>query len=95
MLPKTYMIARNGPPPDLAEKNVRGRRPAGADVSHSEEKITPELSLAVAAVLAAITILAQDLSSLPLILYQRVGKVKRRGRELLLWPAARSAQSRA
>ena len=78
MLPKPEMINRKGKPPDLAEKTAQARRVGGKEESYSEQNITPEISLTVSAVLAAFTILAEDLSSLPLILYQRIGRVKTR-----------------
>ena len=39
--------------------------------SQSEEEVTPEISLTVPAVLAAFTILCEDISSLPLVMYER------------------------
>jgi HK97 family phage portal protein len=39
--------------------------------SQSEENITPEISLTIPSVLAAFTILCEDISSLPLVLYER------------------------
>jgi HK97 family phage portal protein len=39
--------------------------------SQSNEKVTPEIALTVPAVLAAFTILCEDIASLPLVLYQR------------------------
>jgi HK97 family phage portal protein len=60
----------------LAEKTVRPVRVGVRERSYSEETITPEISLTVSAVLAAFTILSEDLSSLPLILYQRRGRNK-------------------
>ncbi len=77
MFPKPYMVSR-GMPPKPIEQNARSRRAAGVEKSYSEQEITPEVSLTVSAVLAAFTILAEDLSSLPLILYQRVGRIKTR-----------------
>ena len=46
--------------------------------SESGEMITVEVALTVSAVLAAFTILSEDLSSIPLILYQRKAKGKDR-----------------
>lgn len=60
----------------LVEKTVRPVRVGVRERSYSEEPITPEISLTVSAVLAAFTILSEDLSSLPLILYQRRGRNK-------------------
>jgi len=60
------------------EKTALGGGRSVREKSYSEETITPEGSLAVSAVLAAITILAQDISSLPLILYARRGRDKYR-----------------
>ncbi len=60
----------------LAEKNARPVRVSSKERSHSDETITPEISLTVSAVLAAFTILTEDLSSLPLLLYARRGRSK-------------------
>ena len=60
----------------LAEKSARPVRMGVRERSHSEETITPEISLTVSAVLAAFTILSEDLSSLPLLLYERRGRNK-------------------
>ena len=46
--------------------------------SFSGENVTPESALSVTAVLAAFTILAEDSSSLPLILYRRLKRGKER-----------------
>jgi HK97 family phage portal protein len=73
MMPLTVSMLRSN---QLVEKTVRGTRAAGTQKSYSEEKITPELSLTVSAVLAAFTILSEDISSLPLILYERQGRNK-------------------
>jgi len=67
------MILRNK---QLVEKNARPVRASGKERSYSEENITPELSLTVSSVLAAFTILSEDLSSLPLMLYERRGRSK-------------------
>src|SRR5919108_765079 len=61
---------------ELAEKSARPVRVGVRERSYSDETITPEISLTVSAVLAAFTILSEDLSSLPLILYQRRGRNK-------------------
>lgn len=53
--------------------------------SYSDEPITPELSLTVSAVLAAFTILTEDLASLPLILYARRGRNKFRAYDSLYY----------
>lgn len=45
--------------------------------SQSGEIITPEVSLTVPGVLAAFTILCEDISSLPLVLYERLPKEER------------------
>lgn len=60
----------------MAEPTARAMRPVTRDRSVSGETITPEISLSVSAVLAAFTILTEDLSSLPLILYERRGRNK-------------------
>lgn len=62
----------------LAEPNAHARAEARAERSYSEQVITPEISLTVSAVLAAFTILSEDISSLPLILYERLGRNKNR-----------------
>lgn len=80
MLPKPSMITR-GAPPERVEQDVRAVRPATQQKAHSGEMITPEGSLQVSAVFAAAMILSQDLSSLPLILYQRIGTIRRRAWE--------------
>jgi len=69
----------------LAEKDVRPVRTAVRERSYSEETITPEISLTVSAVLAAFTILSEDLSSLPLILYERRGRNKFRAYESMYY----------
>lgn len=76
MLPKAPLMTRGGTPNQPAERTARPRRASTSERSYSEENITPEMSLTVSAVLAAFTILCEDLSSLPLILYQRLGRVK-------------------
>lgn len=42
-----------------------------SEKSQSEENVTPEISLTIPSVLAAFTILCEDISSLPLVLYER------------------------
>lgn len=69
----------------LAEKNARAARSDARQRSYSEETITPEISLTVSAVLAAFTILTEDLSSLPLILYQQQGRNKFRARQSMYY----------
>lgn len=76
------MVARNT---QLVEKTARPVRASVRERSYSEETITPELSLTVSAVLAAFTILSEDLSSLPLILYQRRGRYKIRAYDSLYY----------
>lgn len=56
------------------DQNDRGERSKKRDRSESGEEITVENSLTVSAVLAAFTILSEDLASIPLILYQRKTK---------------------
>jgi HK97 family phage portal protein len=75
MLIKPSMIAR-GTPPQQAEQTARPVRAAARERSYSKEEITPEISLTVSAVLAAFTVLVEDLSSLPLLLYARMGRNK-------------------
>jgi HK97 family phage portal protein len=59
-----------------ADPTQRPARASRQERSYSDETITPELSLTVSAVLAAFTILSEDISSLPLILYRRMGRNK-------------------
>lgn len=49
--------------------------------TYSNESVTVERSLTVPAVLAALTILSQDIASLPLILYRRLPRGKERASE--------------
>jgi len=72
-MPATIGMIRTS---QLAEKDARPVRTGVRERSYSEEAITPEISLTVSAVLAAFTILSEDLSSLPLILYERRGRNK-------------------
>lgn len=63
----------------LADANLRAASISQRNQrSYSDEVITPESALTVPAVLAAITIIAEDTASLPLILYKRNGKYKNR-----------------
>lgn len=62
------MVAR---PAQLAERNGYARRASTRETSYSNEEITPEIALTVPAVLAAFTILSEDIASLPLIYYER------------------------
>jgi HK97 family phage portal protein len=55
----------------VAEPNAYGERVRVREKSTTGEIITPESALSVPAVLAAFTILSEDISSLPLILYLR------------------------
>lgn len=70
-MPLTVSMLRST---QLAEKTVRAVRGSDRQKSYSEEVVTPELSLTVSAVLAAFTILLEDISSLPLLLYERRGR---------------------
>lgn len=68
------MITR---PSQLAERNARPVRAGGSrERSYSEEIITPEIAITVSAVISIITIMSQDLASLPLLLYTRRGRNK-------------------
>lgn len=62
----------------IADKNAQVSGRSIREKAYSDETITPEGSLTVSAVLAAFTILAEDSSSLPLILYARRGRAKYR-----------------
>jgi HK97 family phage portal protein len=69
---------RTGPSTAPVETNTYARRSGGSrERSQTGEIITPEGALSVSAVLAAFTIIAEDISSLPLIEYRR----KTRGKE--------------
>lgn len=60
------------------DRESYGRRGSMRETSYANEMITPEVALSVTAVMAAFTILAEDISSLPLILYHRDGRIKTR-----------------
>lgn len=60
------------------EQNASARPTHGREKSQAGETVTPEIALTVSAVLAAFTILSEDISSLPLILYRRNGRNKER-----------------
>lgn len=60
----------------LADKDTRPQRGSIREKSYSDEVITPESALTVSAVIAIITSMAQDLSSIPLFLYARRGRAK-------------------
>jgi HK97 family phage portal protein len=81
-MPLTDSMVRTS---QLAEKDVRPARTSIRERSYSDELITPEISLTVSAVLAAFTILSEDLSSLPLILYERRGRNKFRAYDSLYY----------
>jgi HK97 family phage portal protein len=78
MLLKPSMIIRSNNATEQVEKTARPRRAEAKGRSYSEETITPEIALTVPVVLAIITIMAQDLASIPLILYARRGRGKYR-----------------
>ncbi len=59
------------PPTRPVERNAAVHLRGVREKSQSEEIITPETSLTVPAVLAAFTILCEDIASLPLVLYER------------------------
>lgn len=71
--------------PQMVEKSTRAVRVGVRERSYGEETITPEISLTVSAVLAAFTILSEDLASLPLILYERRGRSKFRAYESMYY----------
>lgn len=60
----------------MVEPKVASRPGRVRERSYSEEEITPEVAFTSSAVIAIITLLAQDLASIPLILYQRRGRAK-------------------
>lgn len=63
-------------PAQLAEKTARLARVAVHEKSHSGEIVTIESALMVSAVIAIIRLKAQDLASIPLLLYARRGRSK-------------------
>lgn len=78
MLLKPFEVFSHAQRTQPVDKEIRGRGGAIRETSYGKETITPEGALSVTAVLAAFTILAEDLSSLPLILYARRGRDKYR-----------------
>lgn len=78
MLLKPGMITRSNNATEQVEKTARPRRAESRGRSYSEENITPEIALTVSVVLSIISIMAQDLASIPLILYARRGRGKYR-----------------
>lgn len=58
------------------DENLPRVRPFRGERAFTEEVITPEVSLTVPAVLAAFTVISEDISSLPLLLYAQRGKNK-------------------
>ena len=60
------------------DQDGQARRERGGGKSNAGQEITPEIALTVSAVLAAFTILSEDISSLPMILYERQGRNKNR-----------------
>jgi HK97 family phage portal protein len=62
----------------MADPEESARNTSGRSSSKAGQPITPEIALTVSAVLAAFTILSEDISSLPLILYERNGRNKNR-----------------
>lgn len=78
MLLKPGMIIRSNNATEQVEKTARPRRAESKGRSYSEENITPEIALTVPVVLSIISIMAQDLASIPLILYARRGRGKYR-----------------
>lgn len=58
------------------EQNTPRMQVYRGEKAFTDEVITPEISLTVPAVLAAFTILSEDISSLPLLLYAQRGKNK-------------------
>lgn len=68
----TQRVDENGP---------RMVRPFRGEKAFTDEVITPETALTVPGVLAAFTIISEDISSLPLLLYSQRGKNKFRAYE--------------
>lgn len=60
----------------LVEKNTRAQRTAVRERSYSDETVTPEIAITTSAVIAIITIMSQDIASIPLFLYARRGRSK-------------------
>jgi HK97 family phage portal protein len=74
MLLKPSDFAQASPAPaQPAEKNTRARGGAIRERSHSDEIVTVEKAIEVSGVIAIISLISQDLASLPLILYGRRG----------------------
>jgi len=65
----------------MAEPKAAARPGGVRERSYSQEVITPEVAFTSSAVISIITLLAQDLASIPLILYQRRGRAKVRAYE--------------
>lgn len=63
-------------PAQLAEKTSRGGRTIVREKSLSDEIVTVDSALLVSAVIAIIRLKAQDLASIPLLLYARRGRSK-------------------
>jgi len=59
-----------------ADRDLTPSQARSQEKSEAGQTITPEIALTVSAVLAAFTILSEDISSLPLILYERQGRNK-------------------
>ena len=60
----------------MAEPKAGSRPYRNAERSYSEESVTPEIAFTSSAVISIITIMSQDLASVPLIEYQRRGRNK-------------------
>lgn len=65
-----------GRPADYAEQTVRAVRVQVRERSHSDETVTVENAVTVSTVVAIITVMSQDMSSIPLLLYARRGRAK-------------------
>jgi HK97 family phage portal protein len=60
------------------DQEAYGRSPNYQGKSAANQEVTPEIALSVSAVLASFTIVMEDISSLPMILYERSGREKNR-----------------
>jgi HK97 family phage portal protein len=72
------MLFERKPNQTAVEKNATARSQQASARSYAEQTVNPETALTVSAVLGAFTILAEDVSTLPLILYERKGNNQNR-----------------
>jgi HK97 family phage portal protein len=60
----------------MVEPSARSRTSAVRERSHSDEAVTVDTAVTVSGVISIITLLSQDMSSIPLLLYARRGRNK-------------------